>query len=208
MWDMLYIMEIDSEKYISLISSKIKQEVLLRFRLTTVPLSAVDIKRKLVDIDISQVSFILRELHGNDLIRCVNPKNKRNRFFEITQDGEKMMNLINERIFQVAIEKHFKNMGYQLEKQPNILGLTPDMVFSKNDESIVVEVNKGPISEKSVHQVLRYKKELSADKAFIVTVSNADKKIMELASSKDVELWDGKVLDKLQGRILYPKKAG
>lgn len=199
-------METEHQKYISLINSKIKQEMLLRFLLNDVPLSGVDIKRKLVEINISQVSFTLKELEKDNLILCVNPQNKRNRFYRITQEGKETMDLINEQILQVALEKNFKNMGYQVKKKTSILGFRPDIVLSRNDTSIVVEVKRSSISRADILQVFRYKRVLSADRAIIVTIFDIDEKAKELAIKYDVEVWDGKRLDKLQGRILYPKK--
>ena len=117
-----------------------------------------------------------------------------------------MMDLINEQILQVALEKNFKNMGFQVETKTSILGFRPDMILSRKGESIVVDVKRSSISREDILQVHGCQSELSADRAIIVTIFDIDEKAKESAIKYGVEVWDGKKLDKLQGRILYPKK--
>lgn len=194
-------MKFDLNKYYWLSRGKTRLEVLFRFILNyNIPLSAVDISRK-IGTDISQSSFILRKLEERGLIKWVNQENKRNKFSIITDDGKEIIKLVLDQTFEDSLEKIFQDMKYRVEREPRELGFIADMILYKNDKKTLVEVKISRLTEKTIDQVHDMKKRVSAADAIIVTVWAVDKKIKELAERKNIEIWDGKKLDKFK-RIL------
>ena len=197
-------MSIDIGIYTSLLSSKLKQEVLFRLLINNVPLSAVDIERKLDDVDISQISTVLKKLEMLKLIRCVNPNNMRNRFFELTSDGQEMIDTIIDQVLRQSLISTFENMGYEVKTKSLMFSQPVDMILSKKNETIYVDVKSEVIKERHINQLNEYTKD-STDRRIIISPKKVNEDIKELAHNKKVEIWDGKKLDELQGKILYPK---
>ena len=71
-----------------------RRKELLKFLSTTKqPLTANDIKTEL-NISLSQVSFLLKELSKKELIICLNPKDKIGKIYKITKNGEELIHEI------------------------------------------------------------------------------------------------------------------
>ncbi len=70
----------------------------LRFKLLTELLNKTYTPSQLSDklkIPISHISSTLKELSENGLIDCLTPDRRRNKFFQITKKGEKILDEIN-----------------------------------------------------------------------------------------------------------------
>ena len=44
----------------------------------------------------NSVSDVLREFRKKDIVRCINPKEKKGRIYELTANGRRILKLINE----------------------------------------------------------------------------------------------------------------
>ena len=194
----------DLADYYWLSRGKLRSEILLRFLINNKPLSSIDLKRRLGEIEMSTITFTLRELSGDKkighgLIKCVTPNVHKDRYYTITEKGKDGIELLLEERFIESLGNIFEEMGYIVNKQlDKKLLFIPDMILQDNGKSILVEVKKS-VNENSISQVLEYMKKFKdIDIAIIVTLDNVDEKIRELADDKNIKIWDSRDLDKLK----------
>jgi HJR/Mrr/RecB family endonuclease/DNA-directed RNA polymerase subunit RPC12/RpoP len=78
-----------------------------------------------------------------------------------------------------------------------------DLILIKGGEKIVVQAKKfsGSVSNQAIQQVVASIKYYDADKSMVVTTGTFTKSAMELALSNNVDLWDGKKLQKAVTQI-------
>lgn len=70
-----------------------RKEILQLLSESKKPLTPKEIKNEL-KISLSQVSFLLKELHKKKLIMCLNPEDNIGRIYRVTKEGEDILHEI------------------------------------------------------------------------------------------------------------------
>jgi predicted transcriptional regulator len=73
-----------------------RKEVLKLFAKSKNPLSSSDVKNNL-NISLPQVSLIIKEMSGRNLLNCLNPEDKIGKIYVISQKGEIIQNELQNR---------------------------------------------------------------------------------------------------------------
>ena len=110
--------------------------------------------------------------------------------------GVKENSNIKENEYELDINNMFKRLGYEILDIPTSEYHGVDLILSKNNEKIVVQVKQydDKITDFSVHEILTAKEYYKADKARIITNSSFSSNAVDLAVKNNVDLWDGKKL--------------
>ena len=103
--------------------------------------------------------------------------------------------------FEEFIVKLFQKMGYQARKTPNVGDFGADIIATKGEETILIEVKKYSeghnVTPKEVQRTLGAMWKYKADKAVFITTSDFTVRAKELEKDAPIELWNKRILHKI-----------
>ncbi|MBN1168409.1 restriction endonuclease [Candidatus Woesebacteria bacterium] len=106
--------------------------------------------------------------------------------------------------FEDLLQDLFKKLGHLVVKTPVSGDQGADLIIKKGGEKIAVQAKRysKPVTNKAIQEAVAATKHYKCDRAMVITTSKFTKSARQLASSNNVELWDGNKLNKVLKDII------